>query len=350
MNTELIPAPDTIPVSWWWFQILLLFTFLIHLILMNFILGGSLLTVWDIIRGKNLGKESKSIPTLIALTINFGVPPLLFVQVLYGHFFYTSSVIMAVGWILVIPVLILAYYGAYIFTERVDKAPVWGKISLSISALILLIIAFIYVSNNTLALAPARWTEYFEQTGANFFNLGEKTLWPRYLHMVIGAVAIAGLGKAVYYKFSKKLEAHKQKEGIKSGLKIFGIFTVVEFLLGFWFWLSLPKDIWMLFMGQNIAYTIIMIISWILSLLIMHSAFTGRLLTSTIFGLLVMALMVIIRDLVRHAYLGDVFHPKDLIIAKQASPLLAFLLVFVIGLLSLYYMIKLITKPSTEQS
>ena len=63
-----------------------------------------------------------------------------------------------------------------------------------------------------------------------------------------------------------------------------------------------------------------------------------------------MALMVIIRDLVRQAYLGEIFHPKDLVLAKQASPLLAFLLVFVIGLVALYYMIKLIFKPSTEQS
>ena len=350
MNTELIPTPDTIPVSWWWFQILLLFTFLIHLILMNFVLGGSLITLWDVFKGKAPGKDAKSIPTMVALAINFGVPPLLFVQVLYGHFFYTSSVLMAVGWIMVIPVLILAYYGAYIFTEKVDKAPLWGKISLGISALILLIIAFIYVSNNTLALTPARWTEYFEQSGANFFNLGEKTLWPRYLHMVIGAIAVAGLGRAIYYRFSKKFDDEAKAAGVKSGLRIFGIFTIVQFLLGFWFWLSLPKDIWMLFMGKNIAYTIIMIVSWIFSLLIMHASFTGRLVPSAIYGLVTMALMVVIRDLVRQAYLGEVFHPKDLVLAPQASPLLAFLLVFIVGLAALYYMIKLISKPSTEQS
>ena len=84
-------------------QVLLIFTFFIHMILMNFILGGSLLTVWDMLRGKLEKKASGSIPTLMALTVNFGVPPLLFVQVLYGHFFYSSSVMMAVPWILVIP-------------------------------------------------------------------------------------------------------------------------------------------------------------------------------------------------------------------------------------------------------
>ena len=96
-----------------WFEVLLIFTFFIHMILMNFILGGSLLTVWDMLRGKLEKKASGSIPTLIALTVNFGVPPLLFVQVMYGHLFYSSSVMVAVPWILVIPILILvAAYGA----------------------------------------------------------------------------------------------------------------------------------------------------------------------------------------------------------------------------------------------
>ena len=350
MNTDLIPSPDTIPVNWWWFQILLLFTFLIHLILMNFVLGGSLITLWDILKGKPLNRDAKSIPTMVALAVNFGVPPLLFVQVLYGNFFYTSSVMMAIAWIMVVPVLILAYYGAYIFTEKVDKAPVWSKISLSISALFLLIIAFIYVNNNTLALTPGRWGEYFNHSGGNFFNWGERTLIPRYLHMVIGAIAIAGLGKAIYYHFSKIASTEKKKAEITRGLKIFGWFTIIQIVMGVWFWMALPKDIMMLFMGKNIAYTAIMLVSWIFGLLILHSALTGKLKTASLFGVITMVLMVIMRDLVRHAYLGDIFHPTDLVVSPQASPLIAFLLIFVIGLGAIYYMIKLLTKPSTEKS
>ena len=96
MYDSIIPTADTIPVHWLWFQVLLIFTFFVHMILMNFILGGSLLTLWDVFRGRKTGKNAGSIPTLIALTVNFGVPPLLFVQVLYGHLFYSSSVMVAV--------------------------------------------------------------------------------------------------------------------------------------------------------------------------------------------------------------------------------------------------------------
>lgn len=347
MNT-LVPIPDTIPVNWWWFQILLLFTFLLHVLLMNFILGGSLITLWNLIRKKNPSEESLSLPTLVALTINFGVPPLLFVQVLYGHLFYSSSVMMAVPWILVIPILILAYYGAHIFSHRLAKAPKLAKISLGVTAAILLVIAFIYVNNNTLALTPEKWGTYFDKPGGGRLNLDEPTLFPRYLHMVIGAIAIAGLGKAAWFKFSKKAPEEIRSAEIKSGLKIFGWVTLAEMAVGTWFWLALPGDIWQLFMGKNIIYTILMTVNWLLALMILHSAITGRFWQSLIVGLVTVALMIVIRDLVRHAYLGDVFSPKSLAVTGEASPLIAFLAVFVIGLLSLYYMIRLALKPQTE--
>jgi len=169
---NLIPTPDAIPVNWWWFQILLIVTFLLHILLMNFVLGGSLLTVWDLIRGKKSSQAAHSLPVLVALTINFGVPPLLFVQVLYGHLFYSSSVILAIPWILVIPILILAYYGAHIFAHRMEHNPLTARISLMVSTILLLYIGFMYVNNSTLALTPDRWSLYFERKGRGIFRDG----------------------------------------------------------------------------------------------------------------------------------------------------------------------------------
>lgn len=87
----LVPSPDTIPVLWGYFQFLPMLTFALHLHLMN---------------------------ALVAFTVNFGVAPLLFVQVLYGHLFYASSILMAVFWLAVIPLLIAAYYAAYLYGFR----------------------------------------------------------------------------------------------------------------------------------------------------------------------------------------------------------------------------------------
>jgi len=319
------------------------------MILMNFLLGGSLLTVWDLLTGKLEKRASGSIPTLVALTVNFGVPPLLFVQVLYGHLFYSSSVVLAVPWILVIPILILAYYGAYLFVRNADSAPQFSKAALVFTTLALLYIVFVFVNNNSLAIRPERWGVYFKNPGGWNLNLSEPTLWSRYLHFVLAALAIGALGRAIAYRFSRLEDEVKQGQ-IKRNLKIFGWITIIQFGIGTWFWLTMPEMVWKTFMGGSLYATILMVSGWLLALLILHSSFTGRFTAAMILGGLEVLVMVIVRDLARMAYLKDIFHPSQLVNVGQPSPLLAFLLVFLVGLFALYYMIRLIFKSKTSQS
>ena len=85
-----------------WFDILLVATFVVHILLMNCVLGGAAISVVEMLRGNDLGltkRLSKKLPTLLALTINFGVAPLLFLQVVFGHFDYVSSVLMGGLWL-----------------------------------------------------------------------------------------------------------------------------------------------------------------------------------------------------------------------------------------------------------
>ncbi len=137
---------------------------------------------------------------------------------------------------------------------------------------------------------------------------------------------------------------------IKANLKIFGWITLIQLGVGTWFWLSMPENVWKTFMGGSMFATIVMAISWIGALLILHSSFTGRLKLSMVLGGIQILLMVIVRDLARAAYLDQVFSPSQLENVKEFSPLVVFLLVFVIGLVALYYMITLIFKPKTQQS
>lgn len=351
MDLSFLPSPDKIPVNWLWFQILLLVTFLIHVILMNFILGGSLLTLWDLYRGKNIRKDAHSIPTLIALTINFGVPPLLFVQVLYGHLFYTSSLIIAVPWILVIPVLILAYYGAYIFIYRYEKNPVLAKVSLTASTLFLLAVAFVYVNNITLSMTPERFIKYFEDPGGWNLNLSEPTLIPRYLHILVAAVAIAGLGRAVYYYFSKNIEPEIKNDGVNNGLKIFGYATMIQVLTGILFWFTLPREIGRLLIGGNITFTLLLAVGVVLAISLIMFAVRRKSILTFISILPLLIVMILIRDFVRRSYLADNFRPQELENTGQPGSLILFLIVFVVGLAILAYMIHLMTvKPKPAQS
>lgn len=345
MINQIIPSADAIPVNWWWFQVLLILTFLLHLILMNFILGGSLLTLWDAFRKKTFRRESMTIPTLIALTINLGVPPLLFLQVIYGNFFYTSSVIMASPWILAIPILILAYYGAYIYVFKTKKAPVFAKTSLTITAIFLLYIAFMLVNNNTLMLRPERWEMYFANQSGWQLNFGEPTLWPRYLHFIIAAIAVAGLGKAVYYHFKKNIPEEEKSHEKTRGLRIFGFATMIQVIVGIWFWLSLPESIWKMFIGGDLFATIWLMLGIAVALFLIYSSTQGEFKTTTFLLVFLLLNMVINREMVRHAYLKEIGNPANLTVSPEYGSLAMFLVVFLIGLGAIYYMIKLIIKP-----
>lgn len=344
MLNQIIPSADSIPVNWWWFQVLLIVTFLLHIILMNFILGGSLLTLWDSVR-KKAAAEGSSIPTLIALTVNLGVPPLLFLQVIFGNFFYTSSVLLAGPWILVIPVLIITYYGAYIYVFKRVKSPLFSKISLGVASLFMLFIAFMLVNNNTLMLTPERWDVYAENKTGWFLNFGEPTLWPRYLHFIIGAVAVAGLGKSLFYHFKKGFSDEERAKEKTRGMKVFAYATMIQVIVGLWFWLSLPEPIWKFFMGGSIAATVWMMLGILITLVAIATAVRGRFWATIGLALFLLINMITIREIVRHQYLGEYATPSELSVTGETGSLIMFLLTFLIGIAAIYYMIKLMFNP-----
>ena len=122
--TPIIPLADPLPqpAPAWLLWALLQLTFFLHLLAMNVVLGGSILVLhWRASRRKEGAEHraeitrvfARALPVAIAAAVTLGVAPLLFVQVLYGRLFLPSSVLMAWWWLAVVPLIILAYYGAY---------------------------------------------------------------------------------------------------------------------------------------------------------------------------------------------------------------------------------------------
>ena len=122
----LLPALDPLPLPGpaWLFHVLWLVTFAVHVVGVNVVLGSSILGTiasFDLDRafGRGVARFFAEVNTwAISLTITFGIAPLLFLQVLYGQFFYTSSILMAWPWFLVLVFLTVAYYGFYYVSFR----------------------------------------------------------------------------------------------------------------------------------------------------------------------------------------------------------------------------------------
>ena len=342
----LIPTPDAIPVPWGWFYVLLMLTFLLHLLVMNAMLGGGIIALISTLRGGEqntlLSQEfSYKWPYTIAFAVNMGVAPLLFVQVLYGQFIYSSSILMAVWWFSIFTLLIFAYYGAYIYDFKFAALGGLRIFMIEFSVLILLFVGFMFTNNMTLMLQPDKWLAYFANADGTLLNLSDPTVIPRYLHFVIGAIAVAGLYLALIGHFNFAKSAVKKETLINQGMRYFTVATAIEIVFGLWFLIVLPKDVMMLFMGRSAYGTGMLLIGIILALVALHFGHKRSLIPACICTLLLMIDMIFMRDLVRIAYLKPYFQVSDLPVQTEYSSLTLFLVVFVIGLAMIGYMLKL---------
>ncbi len=341
----MIPTPDAIPTSWGYFQFFLLLTFPLHLFFMNSLLGSTGVALYAHFKGddesKGLAYElAKVIPLLVALTVNFGVAPLLFVQVLYGHLFYASSILMGLFWILIVPILLIAYYATYWYDFKFAALGRAGILVLGCGYLLFLLVGFFISNNMTMMLHPEGWSAYLETSSGTLLNSGDTTLWPRYLHSMVGATAIGGLFVALYGRFLARTKPGVGALATRVGLKLFMVLTLLQVAVGGWFLMALPRELMLLFMGRNSLATASFMVSLLLMLVALFAAWRQRVYLASAAGALLVVAMVFMRDFLRGGYLKEVFSMEMLQVVPEYSPLLFFLVTLVIGLILVVWMIR----------
>ena len=196
-----------------------------------------------------------ALPLVIAFVVNLGVAPLLFVQVLYGQFLYTSSILMGIFWILIVPILIVAYYSAYLYDFRFTQLGSAGPWVAVLAFLLLVVIGFFFSNNMLLMATPEQFGAYFSHKGGTLLSLGQPEFWPRFLHMLFGSLAIGGLFVALLGRFRRTVNPDLAKHAERVGFLWFLVLTTGNILLGFWYLFSLPKEVMLLFMGNHFGAT-----------------------------------------------------------------------------------------------
>ena len=357
MAPNYIPTidPNPLPAPYWVFKLLLLVTFFLHILAMNFMLGGAVLALVAR-RAKNRERGNrvfadiaKKLPVLLPATITLGIAPLLFLQVLYGQFFYTSSVIVAWPWFLVLIFLTLAYYGFYYASFKGNQYPGKARTVMSFSLILVFIIGFIYSNNLTLSQTPSRWAgKYFTDPGGWNLNWSEPTLIPRFLHFFVAAVAMGGL-LLVFMALAKWNRDREYARGLfQLGGKAFMFATMAQFLIGIWFLASLPKELRMLFLGDSAVATILLMIGVLgggAAILLMSAALQKeniRLAAYSVSGIIgiVILSMSVMRDMLRDAYLKPYYHPEQFVVKTQWSVFPLFLGLFIAGVILWLVMLR----------
>lgn len=238
------------------FLILGALTFALHIAAVQLMLGASALTVigayrqdgnWRRLAGSML--DVAKIAVSVAIVI--GVAPLLFVQVTYDPFWYTSNVLSAKWVIYFILILIVGYWLMYVFYFKnrgnlADHTPRY-RWTMPASVALLLVVGFIMHVLTTQMLYPEQWMQWYAPggeldtsgSGIHHFNL-----W-RFGFFIAMAVPVVGAWLVAYRRyFSARSDSDQNyllwAEGLGYRLMQYGVPVVL--LLGAAWMLTLHEN------------------------------------------------------------------------------------------------------------
>ena len=118
--------PIPLPAPVWLLKLLHVVTLSLHFVAVEMLLGrpagggGAQPVPVSPHAGVAARALARRLTVVMTFVINLGVPPLLFAQVLYGRALYTSSVLIGIYWIAIVPVLMLTYWLLYQFSARLE--------------------------------------------------------------------------------------------------------------------------------------------------------------------------------------------------------------------------------------
>lgn len=169
-----IPAQPPIDLPIWPMFLLVvgLITLAVHFVLIQSTLASVLVA--------GLSRDHAQVvlaraPILVAFLINFGIPPLLVAQSLYGSFFYSGSILMAKQWLAVVFLLMGSYGLVYFarYTKRLD----FSRGAALLAALGIFTIAFIYSNVMSWMIHPGGWAEAFRAGGMHLYPRTEEAIF-----------------------------------------------------------------------------------------------------------------------------------------------------------------------------
>ncbi len=349
------PDPAGLPAELWLLKFLLIFTFVLHLFFMNAVLGGGLVWLWANWRARRASRPRTSaseagdygvlasalgrlLPLATAFAITTGVAPLLFTQLVYGQLFYTSSALMAWPWFAIVLLLLAGYYANY--GIAFSRAATGRAVTLGIvSSVMFVLIGFIFTNNMTLMLRPEQHAPlYFASEAGLHANLGDVWVWPRFAHMLVGALAVTGLVVAWIARLRRGLDPAVAARIERRGARLFAGATLAQFVVGVLFFLALPQPVREVF-GAGVTPDPILLVTGVAFAFAAVVAVRRSLLLASCSVLVAIADMAVVRHRVRSLLLEPYFQPESLPVVPQTAVFVGFALLLVAGLAVVGWMI-----------
>ena len=363
-----------LPAPMWFVEFFKVLGFTLHSIPMNLWYAGLIialgLSAFGGEHGRRFGARFlRQMPVIIAFGVNLGVVPLLFTQLAYYKFFYPATILMAWYWLAIIFLLIPAYYGVYAYVGGLKNGNhVTGRRRLAgwAAAIFFIVIGFLFANGFSLMDRVERWIELWSnhQIGGaalgTALNVGDATLWPRWLLMFGLAqttTAVWVLADLVFFdkqateayktwawRFAKKLYTHGMVWAAAAG---------TWYVFGTW-----SSELRVAMFGGPLAVLTALTavapgLPWLMIVTEKRCPAKLPLVTGIVFAQVgVMAVNAVSRQIVQNLNIdlnvGGGYRILGQATATQVGPLVMFLAVFVLGLAVLGWMIRQVVKETAK--
>ena len=330
-----LPDHNFLSAPLWIITALHITTFALHLLAMNFMVGGTVIVLYEkFIRRSDddvYRKLIKLFPTVMAATVSFGVAPLLFLQLVYGQHVYSASIVSAWFWLMIVAVVITCYYCLYAAAFAEENSNNRVKIYLTIALCCFVYVSFTYSSVFSMAEQPDLYKELYKnrQSGLTI-NTAIGSYIFRWLHFLTAALAVGGfftgwLGKDNKAVFEKSIKYFMS--GIVAAM-ITG--TAYLFSLG-----SLLKPV------MNSYAAPVLLVAIILSMVSLFYFVKKDFIKAGVIFLVSFTGMIIIRFHARTVFLKDYFDASTIPVKPQWTFFMIFIVFFAIAVILVWYMLKL---------
>jgi hypothetical protein len=347
-------SPLGYPAPYWFLVLFKVLGFTLHVVPMSLWYAGIILAMLMYWRGGEHARHlsnrlMKQMPIMVALGVNFGIVPLLFVQVAYYKVFYPATILMAWPWFSIIILLTLAYYGVYIYAiglrDNGARMAPWQRAVGWVTALLFIAMGFLFANGFSLMTNVGGWPALWQRTsvaGAPLgiaLNTADPTLWARWLMMFGLALTTTAAYIAVDTGFFANQESEEYKRGaVGIALKVYTVGMVWFALTGSWYvfgtWPVEQRE--MMFSGSLIILTVLTAIGpglpWLLILAQRRGVTRTLALATGVAQFGVLALNAVSRQIVQNAELSKFLDVTAEPVNIQWSPLILFLVLFVAGL------------------
>ncbi|MEZ5451560.1 MAG: hypothetical protein R3E93_01895 [Thiothrix sp.] len=176
MNTDMLYALRDVagvPSHPLLFLVLGVLTFALHILAVQVMLGASALTIWGALSKdayqRQLAQAMLGVAKVaVSVAVVLGVAPLLFVQVVYDPFWYTSNVLSAwwvIGFILILTVAYLLMYVFYAKNHHLATEKTTCPGSMILSIVLMLVVGFIMHVLTQQMLSPNEWMSWYAPNG-----------------------------------------------------------------------------------------------------------------------------------------------------------------------------------------